>query len=81
MSDLRSTPLWVISKGVFGTKIDFWATAQAQAIACTEAFFHGMKVDPKNIRKNHSNLCASDGQRRYPGSKFGNFFKIYSFGP
>ena len=81
MSDLRPMPLWVIYKHTFGTKIDFWATAQPQAIACTQTFFHGMKVDPKDIKKNHSNLCASDGQRRYPGSKFGNFFKIYSFGP
>ena len=49
MSDLRPTPLWVISKDAFGTKIDFWATAQPQAIACMQTFFHGMKVDPKDI--------------------------------
>ena len=70
MSDLMPMPLWVISKDMFGTKIDFWATAHPQAIACTQTFFHGMKVGPKDIKKNHSNLCASDGQRRYPGSKF-----------
>ena len=81
MSDLRPMPLWIISKGVFGTKINFWATVQAQAITCTQAFFHGMKVDPKDIQKYHSNLCANDSQRRYPDSKFGNFFKICSFAP
>ena len=76
MSDLRPMPLWVIYKHTFGTKIDFWATAQPQAIACTQTFFHGMKVDPKDFQKNRSNLHASDGQRRYSGSKFGKFFKF-----
>ena len=79
MSGLRPMPLWVIFKTMFWTKSDFQAIAQPQAIACTQTFFHGMKVDPKDFQKNHSNLCASDGQGRYSGSKFDKFFKFCSF--
>ena len=51
ISDLRPMPLWAIFKSVFWTKSDFWVIAQPQAIACTQTFFHGMKVDRKDFQK------------------------------
>ena len=60
-------------------KLIFGPPAQTQAIACTQIFFHGIEVDPKDFQKYHRNLSASDGQRRYPGSKFGTFFQNLLF--
>ena len=67
MSDLGPTPLWGISKSAFGTKSNFQAIAQPQAIACTQIFFYGMKVDPTDLQ--HNQFCLKRAKIWYPISQ------------